>query len=145
MSRPIVGGLAALTIAPVAAIALGAPAASGTNTDPETAGAGMAERCRVVRLQEPRWGHDGGVMDIERMNRRVYYYGNTYRVGRDGEEHQRALVWRSRRAAPERVGPRGYDADIALELTDTGLINGVSEDWSTNTTVAWARTSTPWN
>ena len=59
-------------------------------------------------------------------------------LDRNGDDHQRAFIWRGRNAEPVRVGPRGFDSDTAYELTDTGLINGVSEN-SDGGSAAWVQ------
>ena len=103
------------------------------------ASATTSGRCRVVQLPEPARGHDGGVMDIEVVDGRTTYFGSTYERDRHGVEHQRALVWHGLGAIPVRVGPSGYDEDIAFELTESGLVNGQSMDWETGTEVAWVQ------
>ena len=125
-----IGVPVALMAAGTTTVLTAAPAAGEAARD--------TEQCRVVQLAEPSWGHDGGVMDIEKVGGRVVYYGNIqHRV--HGEDHQRALIWRGRHARPERVGPRGFDDDTAYELTDTGLINGRSENWETGEIRHWVQ------
>ena len=68
-------------------------------------------------------------MDIEQVGDQVVYYGNGHWFDRRDRRHQRAFIWRGRNTEPERVGPRGFDADVALELTSSGLINGYSENF----------------
>ena len=53
--------IAALGI-PVALVATGTVLAAAPAAGAEGRG---TDRCRLVQLAEPRWGHDGGVMDIE--------------------------------------------------------------------------------
>ena len=112
---------------------------TGATASPAPAAQSPAAGCRVVRLAEPAWGYDGGVIDIEVVDGQPVYYGSTFARDKHGEEHQRALVWRGLRAQPVRVGPAGYDEDIAFELTANGLINGQSMDWETGTEVAWVQ------
>ena len=95
--------------------------------------------CRLVQLQEPAKGYDGGVIDIEVVDGRTVYYGSTIVRDKHAVEHQRALVWHGPESAPVRVGPSGYDEDIAFELTASGLVNGQSMDWDTGTEVAWVQ------
>ena len=95
--------------------------------------------CRLVRLIEPPRGANGGVGDIERVGDHVVYYGYTNTTGPDGSTHRRALVWHGLRGKPVRVGPRGYDDDIALELTRTGLVNGGSLDRETGVVRLWVQ------
>ena len=125
-----IGVPVALMAAGTTTVLTAAPAAGETGRD--------TEQCQVVQLAEPSWGHDGGVMDIEKVGGRVVYYGNIQHRVR-GEDHQRALIWRGRNAQPERVGPSGFDDDLAYELTDTGLINGTSENWETGETRHWVQ------
>ena len=95
--------------------------------------------CRLVQLHEPARGYDGGVIDIEVVEGRTVYYGSTIVRDKHGVEHQRALVWNGLEGEPVRVGPSGYDEDIAFELTASGLVNGQSMDWDTGTEVAWVQ------
>jgi hypothetical protein len=129
----------AAATASVSAAALVAAGLAGVGLTAGPASAGEDRACRVVRLAEPSWGYDGGVMDIEVVDGRTTYYGSTYRRDKHGVEHQRAIVWDGLDGAPVQVGPPGYDADIAFELTATGLVNGQSEDWSTGREVAWVQ------
>jgi hypothetical protein len=102
----------------------GLAAVSGTTA---TALPALGEECRLVELPLPAGGYDGGVMDIETVDGGTVYYGS-YHVRDDaGDEHQRAVIWRGLDGAPEPVDP-GFNAwsDIALELTETGLVNGMS-------------------
>jgi len=103
-----------------------------------SAGAGPAP-CRLVQLREPARSYDGGVMDIEVVDGRAVYFGSTIERDKRGVDHQRALVWHGLGAAPVRVGPSGYDEDIAFELTESGLVNGQSVEWETGTEVAWVQ------
>lgn len=95
--------------------------------------------CRLVELRQPAGAYDGGVMDIEVVDGQAVYYGNTFERDRRGVDHQRALAWRGLAAPPVRVGPAGFDEDIAFELTESGLVNGQSVDWETGTEVAWVQ------
>jgi hypothetical protein len=95
--------------------------------------------CRLVELRQPDGAYDGGVMDIEVVDGRTVYYGNTHERDRRGVDHQRAVVWRGLAGPPVRVGPSGFDEDIAFELTETGLVNGQSLDWETGREVAWVQ------
>jgi hypothetical protein len=82
-----------------------------------------------VELAAPPGGYNAGVMDIEVVDGETVYYGNYLTRDDDGREHQRAVIWRGVDGAPEPVDPGlGRFADIAFELTETGLVNGVSED-----------------
>lgn len=101
--------------------------------------AAPAGGCRVVRLAEPAWGYDGSVMDIEVVDGVTTYYGSTHDRDKNGVEHQRALVWRGLDSRPVRVGPPGYDEDIAYELTASGLINGESTEFATGRSVHWVQ------
>jgi hypothetical protein len=75
-------------------------------------------------------------MDIEVVDGQTVYYGSV-EVLEQGEPHQRAVLWRGLDAEPEFIDTGGFDADIALELTSSGLVNGQSEDWATGRAVAW--------
>lgn len=84
--------------------------------------------CRLVELPPPPGGFDAGIMDIEVVNGQTVYYGN-YQVVEDGVQTQRAVLWRGIDGAPEPIETGlGKFADIAFELTSTGLVNGTSED-----------------
>lgn len=98
-----------------------------------------ATGCQLVRLPVPDGYVNGGVMDIEQVGDTVVYYGNSWRRNGHGEGPQRAFIWRGLRGEPERVGPRGSADDTALELTASGLINGVSEDRETGESIAWVQ------
>lgn len=115
----------------------GALVASGAAVLGTGPSAASPASCRVVQLQEPLRGYDGGVIDIEVVDGHAVYYGSTIVRDKHGVEHQRALVWHGLGSAPVRVGPSGYDEDVAFELTESGLVNGQSVDWGTGTEVAW--------
>jgi hypothetical protein len=120
----ITGALAASTLA---VLSIGTPAGA-TPGD-----------CRLVQLREPARSHDGSVMDIEVVDGRTVYYGSTLARDKHGVEHQRALVWHGLDGDPVRVGPPGYDEDIAFELTSSGLVNGQSLDWESGREAAWVQ------
>lgn len=124
----------------VAVAIIGAVTASTTAVlHGDTPAAAAPGSCRLVQLREPAGGFDGSVMDIEVVDDRTVYYGSSIERDKQGGEHQRALVWHGLGAAPVRVGPSGYDEDIAFELTESGLVNGQSTDWETGTEVAWVQ------
>lgn len=120
---------------PVTAVLAAAMAGGGlvaTGGAPATAGTALgtpAAQCRVVELMLPEGGYDGGVVDMEVVDGETVYYGSYHERDENGEEHQRVALWRGLDRAPELIDPGfGGWSDIALELTETGLINGVSED-----------------
>lgn len=121
------GATTALTLTIAAAVttagsALGAPTSSG---------------CRLVELPPPPGGFDAGVMDIEVVDGTTIYYGN-YQVVEDGEQTQRAVIWRGIDGAPEPIDTGlGKAVDIAYELTSTGLVNGTSEDLDGGSPTHW--------
>ncbi|WP_404383555.1 hypothetical protein LL946_00145 [Knoellia locipacati] len=93
--------------------------------------------CRLVELLPPPGGFDAGVMDIEVVDGTTVYYGN-YQVVEDDIQTQRAVIWRGIDGAPEPVDTGlGKFADIAYELTSTGLVNGASEDRDMGGVVNW--------
>jgi hypothetical protein len=102
-------------------------------------GADGAADCRLVQLQTPAGVPWGTVADIERVQRRAVYFGTHDRMGTDGEWHPQAVVWRGLRSRPTRVGPRGTDGTIALELTRNGLVHGISEDWDRERSRFWVQ------
>ena len=106
--------------------------------DGVTPAARSGGECRLVRLAQAERFFGGSVIDIERVGYQVVYYGSGSSLDRNGDDHQRAFIWRGRNAEPVRVGPRGFDSDTAYELTDTGLINGVSESFDGDS-VAWVQ------
>ncbi len=123
----LTAGLAAgFTVGPTDGLGGATPAVAAAV--PGSAAPGPEPRCRVVRLAEADHYGDGGVTDLEVVDGRVVYYGSGYRFDRSGQEHQRAFVWFGLRSEPVRVGPRGYDHDIAFEVTSSGLVNGSSEN-----------------
>lgn len=132
--RRAAGGLSA------ALVATGAVALAGAGTTSAGATAQQVDGdCRVVRLQQPDGFGDGAVMDIERVNGRTVYYGNSYR-GTGDRAKQRAFVWNGLRADPVMVGPRGrWDLVIALELTSTGLVNGTAESFDGSRARSWVQ------
>ncbi|KGN38370.1 hypothetical protein [Knoellia aerolata] len=102
--------------------------AVATSTASSAFGTPGSSVCRLVELPPPPGGFDAGVLDIEVVDGTTTYYGN-YQVMEDGEQRQRAVIWRGLDGAPEPVDTGlGRFADIALELTSTGLANGTSED-----------------
>jgi hypothetical protein len=113
----------------------GLAAVSGTTA---TALPALGEECRLVELPLPAGGYDGGVMDIEVVGGQTVYYGSYHERDDDGLEHQRVVIWRGLDGDPEPIDP-GFSSwfDIALELTETGLINGVSEDAGYGSPVPW--------
>jgi hypothetical protein len=123
-------------------VAVAALVLLGTVTVAPTAGAvspmasPSGDSCRVVALKTPAGAPWGTVMDIEVVDGQTVYYGSVD-VLEGGEPHQRAALWRGLDAEPEFIGPSGSDADIALELTSSGLANGQSEDWASGRQVAW--------
>ena len=122
-------------VAVAALVALGtltlAPTASGVSPTVSSTG----DTCEVVPLKTPEGSPWGTVMDIEVVDGQTVYYGSV-EVLEQGEPHQRAVLWRGLDAQPEFIHT-GYDADIALELTSSGLVNGQSEDWANGRAVAW--------
>jgi hypothetical protein len=108
-----------------------APTASGVSAT----GSSTGDTCEVVGLKTPEGSPWGTVMDIEVVDGSPVYYGSV-EVLEQGEPHQRAVLWRGLDAEPEFIDT-GYDADIALELTSSGLVNGQSEDWANGRAVAW--------
>lgn len=122
-------------VAVAALVALGtltlAPTASGVSPT----GSSTGDSCEVVQLKTPEGSPWGTVMDIEVVDGQTVYYGSV-EVLEQGEPHQRAVLWRGLDAEPEFIDT-GYDADIALELTSSGLVNGQSEDWANGRAVAW--------
>ncbi|WP_438853729.1 hypothetical protein [Agromyces sp. M3QZ16-3] len=104
----------------------GLAAATSASADPLSA---TVDGCRLVELPLPEGGYDGGVMDIEVVDGETVYYGSYHVRDESGEEHQRVALWRGLEGGPEPVDP-GFGAwsDIAFELTESGLISGVSED-----------------
>lgn len=121
--------VAALVTLGTLTVASAAPAVSPT-------GAPTGDACQVVPLKTPEGAPWGTVMDIEVVAGQTVYYGSID-VLEQGEPHQRAALWRGLGAEPEFIDTGGFDADIALELTSSGLANGQSEDWSTGRAVAW--------
>jgi len=122
-------------VAVAALVALGtltvAPTASGVSPTVSSTG----DTCEVVPLKTPEGSPWGTVMDIEVVDGKTVYYGSV-EVLEQGEPHQRAVLWRGLDAEPEFIDT-GYDVDIALELTSSGLVNGQSEDWANGRAVAW--------
>ncbi len=116
-----------------------ATAGSAIVTGPPAEAARPDAGCRLVRLPVPDGYVNGGVMDIEQVGDTVVYYGNSLRRTRNDDGPQRAFLWRGLDGAPERVGPPGWDDDTALELTASGLINGVSENRRTGEAIAWVQ------
>jgi hypothetical protein len=96
------------------------------------------DACRLVELPLPDGGYDGGVIDIEVVDGETVYYGSYHLRDENGEEHQRVALWRGLGGEPEAIDP-GFGAwsDVALELTASGLINGVSEDASYGNPKPW--------
>ena len=125
-----------------AGLVAAAVAGSGMVAASPAAGAaavgGGGGECRLVELAAPAGAHDTSVMDIEVIDGQPVYYGS-YRVwDQDGLEHQRAAIWRGLDGTPEPVDPGlGRFSDIAFELTETGLVNGVSEDEDEGNPVPW--------
>lgn len=95
--------------------------------------------CRLVELTTPPGSVWGTVTDIEILGDQPVYYGSFESPEGDGAVHQRAAVWRGLEAEPVLVGPDGYDATIAFDLTATGLVNGSAEDWETGAAVSWVQ------
>ena len=114
-------------------------AATGSTGATGASDATASGTCRVVQLAEPDRGYDGAVVDIEVVDGQTLYYGNTLVRDKHAVEHQRALVWEGLGGDPVRVGPSGYDEDIAFELTASGLVNGQSVDWHTGVEAAWVQ------
>ena len=105
---------------------------------PASGAATAGAECRLVELPAPAGGYDAGVMDIEVVDGQTIYYGNYQTRDDEGREHPRAVIWRGLDGAPEPVDPGlGRFADIAFELTETGLVNGVSEDEGEANPVPW--------
>ena len=124
-------GVAAVAITGVTLAALPTAAA-------QAAPASTGGDCRLVELAAPAGGYDAGVMDIEVVDGRTTYYGNYHVRDDEGREHQRAVIWRGLGGVPEPLDPGlGGFADIAFELTETGLVNGVSEDEDQGNPVPW--------
>lgn len=125
------------------AVVVAAAVAAGGGLAAATSASGVPlsapnDECRLVELPLPDGGYDGGVIDIEVVDGETVYYGSYYVRDENGEEHQRAALWRGLGGEPEPVDP-GFGAwsDIALELTESGLINGVSEDASYGSPKPW--------
>ena len=111
--------------------------ATAVSTASSALGAPTTGGCRLVELPPPPGGFDAGVMDIEVVDGVPTYYGN-YQVVEDGVQTQRAVIWRGLNGAPEPIETGlGKDADIAFELTSTGLVNGSSEDRDGRNAVHW--------
>jgi hypothetical protein len=125
-------GAAACAALVIPATATPAPAASGAQTTVDPTG-----QCQVVQLKTPPGTPYGSVMDIEQVAGETVYYGSMEVVGADGVPHQRAVLWRGLDGEPQVIDTGSYDADIALELTSSGLANGQSEDWTSGRAVAW--------
>ena len=125
-----------------AGVAAAAIAAAGGAALPSTAAqaapASTGGECRLVELPVPAGGYGGGVIDIEVVDGQTVYYGSYHTRDDEGREHQRAVIWRGLDGAPEPLDPGlGGFADIAFELTETGLVNGVSEDEGEGNPVPW--------
>ena len=106
---------------------------------PATSATRAQTGCRLVELPPPPGGFDAGVMDIEVVDGTTIYYGN-YQVIEDGEQTQRAVIWRGVDGDPEPIETGlGKAVDIAFELTSTGLVNGRSEalDGAVDSAVNW--------
>ncbi len=97
------------------------------------------DECELVQLRTPAGSLWGTVTDIEVVAGEVVYYGSYERTDADGTPHQRAAVWFGEDDEPVEVGPSGYDATVAFDLTTTGLVNGVAEDWETGGGVSWVQ------
>ena len=126
----------AVAAATTAALALSLSAVAAS-TATSAFGSPAAGACRLVELPPPPGGFDAGVMDIEVVDGETVYYGN-YQVVEDGIQTQRAVIWRGIDGAPEPIDTGlGKFADIAYELTSTGLVNGSSEDRDMGGIVNW--------
>lgn len=114
------------------AAALGSAAVAGP---PAAAAVAASGDWRLVELVPPSGGFDAGVMDIEVVGGMPTYDPNYHVVEGDGEQHQRAVVWRGLEGAPQRVDPglAGVE-DIAFDLTPNGLAPG--ETWFRDRPVA---------
>ena len=90
---------------------------------------GQVSDCRLVQLRSPAGAHETGVIDVEVIDGETVYYGSYYVWDADGQEHQRAVVWRGLDGTPQPLDiGLGKQNDIAFELTETGLVNGQSDD-----------------
>lgn len=122
----------------VAAAMAGGGLAAVASASPTASMSAPLEQCQVVELPPPPGGYDAGVMDIEVVDGETVYYGSYHERDADGQEHQRVVIWRGIDGAPEPVDPGlGGWSDLAFELTETGLINGVSEDADYGRPVPW--------
>ena len=128
-----------ISVAALAAMSTVTVAPSATGQDSATSN----DTCEVVALPAPAgqaWGTGalpwGTVMDIEVVDGRTVYYGSLAQVDGEGNWRQRAALWHGLDAAPQIIDT-GYDSDIALELTSSGLVNGQSEDWAAGRAVPW--------
>jgi len=127
-------GVAAVAIAGAGLAALPTAAAQAARAAP----ASTDGECRLVELAPPAGGYGAGVIDIEVVDGQTIYYGSYHTDDDEGRRHQRAVIWRGLDGAPEPLDPGlGGFADIAFELTETGLVNGVSEDEGEANPVPW--------
>ena len=104
---------------------------------PASGAAEAGTECQLVELAPPPGAHRSSVMDIEVVDGQTIYYGSYHIREEDGLEHQRAVIWRGLDGAPEPLDlGLGRRHDTAFELTETGLVNGQSDDEG--------RSVTPW-
>ena len=127
-TRPVVAATAALTLG-LGAVA-GSPAATATSGEPGG--------CKVVRMKQADGFRDGSIIDLEQVGDRVLYYGNGFTGPRD-RERQRAFLWSGLRAEPVMIGPRAkrYAYVVALEITESGLVNGTAESRDGSLARSW--------
>ncbi len=122
-----------------ALVAVGTVTVAPSATGVSPAGSSGGE-CEVVQLKASPGSPWGTVVDIELVEvdgaSQPVYYGSLEIPDEVGVPHQRAALWLGLEAEPM-VLDTGYDVDIALELTSTGLANGQSEDWANGREVAW--------
>lgn len=112
----------------LATVPLIAPDASATTSE-----------CELVQLRTAPGSPWGTVTDIEVVGGEAAYYGSYDQPDEDGVLHQRAVVWFGEDAEPVEVGPSGYDSSVAFDLTATGLVNGIAQDWSSGVEVSWVQ------
>ncbi|GAA1477181.1 hypothetical protein GCM10009623_16270 [Nocardioides aestuarii] len=132
-STASIGGLAALAVA-AAGLTVTAPPASGA----ASASGLVPGECRVVRMKQAAGFRDGSIIDLERVGDQVLYYGNGFTGPRD-RERQRAFLWSGLRAEPQMIGPRAkrYAYVVALELTESGMVNGTAESRDGSIARSW--------
>lgn len=119
-------------------LAVGATLGAATLPGAATASGGAGDGCKVVRMKQADGFRDGSIIDLERVGDEVLYYGNGFTGPRD-RERQRAFLWSSLRAEPVMIGPRAkrYAYVVALEITESGLVNGTAESRDGSIARSW--------